>query len=29
MPLDWKILEEKSNEWMRYWDSNIRGRGRR
>jgi iron(III) transport system substrate-binding protein len=29
MPVDWKILEEKSNEWMRYWDSNIRGGSQR
>ena len=24
MEVDWKVLEEKSNEWMRYWDTNIR-----
>ncbi|MCI0418970.1 MAG: extracellular solute-binding protein [Acidobacteria bacterium] len=28
MPIDWKILEEKSNEWMKYWDSQIRNKGR-
>lgn len=26
MPLDWKLLSEKGNEWMRYWDTEIRGR---
>jgi iron(III) transport system substrate-binding protein len=24
MEVDWKVLEDKSNEWMRYWDTNIR-----
>jgi iron(III) transport system substrate-binding protein len=28
MPLDWKLLEEKSNEWMKYWDAHIRNRGK-
>jgi len=28
MPLDWKLLEEKSNEWMKYWDGHIRNRGK-
>jgi iron(III) transport system substrate-binding protein len=28
MPVDWKILEEKSNEWMKRWDSEIRNKGR-
>jgi iron(III) transport system substrate-binding protein len=28
MPLDWKLLEEKSNEWMKYWDTHIRNRGK-
>jgi len=28
MPLDWKVLEEKSNEWMKRWDSQIRNRGK-
>ena len=28
MPVDWKILEEKSNEWMKHWDSQIRNKGR-
>jgi iron(III) transport system substrate-binding protein len=25
MPMDWALVEEKSQEWMDYWDSNIRG----
>ena len=29
MALDWKVLEEKSNEWMRYWDTNIRNSSRK
>jgi len=28
MPLDWRVFAEKSDEWMRYWDENIKGRGR-
>ena len=28
MPVDWKMLEEKSNEWMKRWDSQIRNKGR-
>ncbi len=28
-PLDWALLQEKTSEWMRYWDENIRGRGGR
>ncbi|MEW5975799.1 MAG: extracellular solute-binding protein [Acidobacteriota bacterium] len=27
MDLDWKTLEAKSNEWMKYWDDSIRNRG--
>ena len=27
-PLDWALLQEKTSEWMRFWDENIRGRGR-
>jgi iron(III) transport system substrate-binding protein len=27
MSLDWEILEEKSNEWMKHWDSKIRHKG--
>ena len=25
-PIDWKILDERGAEWMRYWDENVRGR---
>ena len=28
-PLDWKLLQEKTPDWMRYWDENVRGRGAR
>jgi iron(III) transport system substrate-binding protein len=28
MRIDWKLLEEKSNEWMKYWDAHIRNKGR-
>ena len=28
MPVDWKVLEESSNEWMKRWDSQIRNKGR-
>jgi iron(III) transport system substrate-binding protein len=24
MDIDWKVLEEKSDEWMKYWDENIK-----
>ena len=27
-PVDWSLLQEKTPEWMRYWDENIRGRGK-
>ncbi len=27
MNIDWGLLEEKSNEWMKYWDANIRNKG--
>jgi iron(III) transport system substrate-binding protein len=29
MPLDWELLRKQSNEWLRYWDTEIRGRGKR
>ncbi|HEX6058269.1 MAG TPA: extracellular solute-binding protein [Gemmatimonadaceae bacterium] len=29
MPLDRELLAEKLDEWMRYWDSNIRNQSRR
>jgi iron(III) transport system substrate-binding protein len=28
MPLDWELLRKESNEWLRYWDTEIRGRQR-
>ncbi|MFN8007013.1 MAG: extracellular solute-binding protein [Terriglobia bacterium] len=27
-PIDWAILAEKSNEWMKFWDAEIRNKGR-
>jgi iron(III) transport system substrate-binding protein len=29
MPLDWDLLRRESNEWLRYWDTEIRGRHRK
>jgi iron(III) transport system substrate-binding protein len=29
MPVDRKVMAENLNEWMKYWDSNIRNSGRR
>jgi iron(III) transport system substrate-binding protein len=26
MNIDWKVFEEKSNEWMEYWDTNIKNK---
>ena len=28
MEVDWELLEERGREWIRYWDSHIRGTGR-
>jgi hypothetical protein len=28
MPLDWELLRKQGNEWLRYWDMEIRGRGK-
>ena len=28
MPIDWDVLRTHVNEWMRYWDTEIRGKGR-
>ncbi|HZE68132.1 MAG TPA: extracellular solute-binding protein [Pyrinomonadaceae bacterium] len=28
LPLDWDVLRKQSGEWMRYWDTEIRGRGK-
>ena len=29
MHLDWTVLEANGREWMRYWDSHIRGSSKR
>ncbi|HEX2093032.1 MAG TPA: extracellular solute-binding protein [Longimicrobiaceae bacterium] len=26
-PLDWTLLQQKTPEWMRYWDEHVRGKG--
>ncbi len=28
MPLDWDLLRKESGEWLRYWDTEIRGRSK-
>jgi iron(III) transport system substrate-binding protein len=28
MSLDWELLRREGNEWMRYWDTEIRGRNK-
>lgn len=28
MPIDWGLLRKQGNDWLRYWDTNIRGRGK-
>lgn len=28
-PLDWNLLQQKTPEWMRYWDEHVRGKGGR
>jgi iron(III) transport system substrate-binding protein len=28
MPIDWGVLRNQVNEWMRHWDTEIRGRGK-
>jgi iron(III) transport system substrate-binding protein len=28
LPLDWELLRKQGGDWLRYWDTNIRGRGR-
>ncbi len=27
MDVDWKVFSEKSDEWMKYWEQNIKNRG--
>ena len=29
MPLDWELLRKESGEWLRYWDTEIRGRSKK
>jgi hypothetical protein len=26
LPLDWDLLRRESNNWIRYWDTEIKGR---
>ncbi|HEX6924779.1 MAG TPA: extracellular solute-binding protein [Longimicrobiaceae bacterium] len=26
-PMDWRLLQERGSDWMRYWDERVRGRG--
>lgn len=26
-PLDWSLLQQKTGEWMHYWDEHVRGKG--
>jgi iron(III) transport system substrate-binding protein len=28
MPIDWDLLRREGNEWLRYWDTEIRGRSK-
>ena len=28
LPLDWELLRKQGADWLRYWDTEIRGRGR-
>ena len=29
MPVDWNVLRKQSSDWLRYWDTEIRGRSRK
>jgi iron(III) transport system substrate-binding protein len=29
MPLDWDLIRKEGNEWLRYWDAEIRGRNKK
>lgn len=29
LPLDWGLLRKEGNEWLRYWDTEIRGRNKK
>ena len=28
LPLDWELLRKNGNDWLRYWDTEIRGKNR-
>lgn len=28
LPLDWSLLRQKGNDWLKYWETEIRGRSR-
>jgi len=28
MPIDWDLLRKQGNDWLRYWDTNFRGKGK-
>ena len=29
MPIDWELLRKQSGDWLRYWDTEIRGRSKK
>jgi hypothetical protein len=29
MPLDWELLRKQGGDWLRFWDTEIRGRSRK
>lgn len=29
MDVDWKVFSEKTDEWIKYWEQNIKGKGRK
>jgi iron(III) transport system substrate-binding protein len=29
LPLDWDLLRKQGNDWLRYWDTDIRGRNKK
>jgi hypothetical protein len=28
LTLDWELLRKNGNDWLRYWDTEIRGKSR-
>jgi hypothetical protein len=28
LPLDWELLRNQGADWLRYWDTQIRGRNK-